>query len=336
MNRRIITCCLLFASIMSSTAAYSATKTNVAEARKALAKKSTDSSTSKQLEQVFQAAEKNYSMLKEGKQALTYGLDYSYYSDQRLDIQIINNSVRNLDIVPSASHTLTNTFTYDYGLLDNLTLSTRIPFVAKYDTQRGLSTTDLGDVNFSLRWQPNPYVPGDMSVTTFASLGTKTGVSPYTIDVNRQLSTGSGTWSLSAGASANKVLDPAVLFGSVSGSYSVPEKNLNQVRGGRLLRQVYQGYGLSFSGGFSYALSYDISISLSTQISYSNKTKLKFSDGTSAVAKDQMSGLVNLSLGTRISEKTILNINFGFGITVDAPNIIMGLSLPINLNGLKK
>jgi hypothetical protein len=322
--------------MMSSTAVLSAPQANVDKARAALAKKKGDASSTKQLEQVFQAAEKNYSMLKKGKQALTYSVDYTYFADQRLDLQIVNNSVKNLDVTPSATHTITNSFSYDYGLLNNVTLSTRVPFVSKYDTQRGLSNNSIGDVSLSLRWQPNPYVPGKVSVTTFASLGTKTGVSPYEIDINRELSSGSGTWSVSAGASANKVLDPAVLYGSVSASYNLPAKKLNQVRGGRLLREVDPGYGLSFSGGFSFALSYDLSISLSTQLSYSNKTTLSFSDGSSAIAKDQMSALVNMSLGARISEKTIMNINFGFGLTADSPGVLLGLSLPINLDGLKK
>jgi len=331
--RGFILCCAAF---LVQTAWAADQGTDVEKARKALAKKKGDQSSTKQLEQVFQSAEKNYSLLKKGDQALTYSFDYTYTADQRLDLSIVNNQVRNLDIAPTATHTFTNSFSYDYGFRDNLTFGARIPLVAQYDTQRQLEAYDIGDVSFTTRWQPMPYVPGKISTTLFGSLTTKTGSSPYTIDVQRELSTGSGTYSLAGGASASKVLDPVVIYGSASLSYNFPIKNLNQVRGARLLQEVDPGVGLSGSMGFSYSLSYDISLSASIQLSYSNQTTLKFSDGSQAVSKSSMSGVMSFSLGTRVSEKTIVNTNVGIGLTPDSPDFSIGVSLPINFAGLKE
>ena len=98
-------------------------ETNVDKARDALAKKSDDADSTRQLEEVFQAVEKNYSLLKSGGTSLSYSLDYSYISDSRIDIDIQNNVVRNLDINPSATHSFTNSFSFDYGILNNLTLN---------------------------------------------------------------------------------------------------------------------------------------------------------------------------------------------------------------------
>lgn len=308
---------------------------NVDQAREALAKQEGDEDSSRQLEEVFQAAEKNYSLQKKGTHALTYSFDYSFTGDQRLDVNISNGSVRNLDVVPSATHNFTNAFSYDYGLLNNLTVGTRIPLVVKYDSQDELNVTDIGDVSFTARWQPLAYVPGKMSTTLFSTFTTKTGVSPYEIDINRQLSTGSGYYSLSIGASASKVLDPVVVFGSLSSTYNHPEKSLQQVRGARLLRELEPGFGLSGSAGFAYSLSYDISLSISAQLSYSDETVLTFSNGEQAVAQDQVTGILNLSLGTRVSDDTIVNTSLGVGLTEDAPDFSLGLSLPINFSGLK-
>lgn len=311
-------------------------QSNVSKARQALAKKKGDSDTTKQLEQVFEASQKNYSLLKAGHQDLSYAFDYTYTADQRLDLNIVNSQIRNLDVTPSATHEFDNSFTYDYGLLDNLTIGTRIPLISKYDSTSQLSTNNIGDISLTTRWQPLPYVPGKVSSTLFGSLTTKTGVSPYEIDVQRELSTGSGYYSLSGGASFSKVLDPVVLFSSASIAYNQKVTGLNQVRGARLLTSVDPGMSYSASGGFAYSLSYDISLSMSVQLSYSDKTTLQFSDGSKAVATAQMNGFLSISLGTRISDTTIINTSLGMGLTPDAPDFSLGLSLPINIEGLKE
>ncbi|MEQ5833394.1 transporter [Marinobacter sp. R17] len=335
MNRWVVRG-LIICSIAGQPALVWAQDESVDKAREALSKKEGDEDSAKQLEEVFQSAEKNYSLQKEGTHSLTYSFDYSYTGDQRLDLEITDGSVRNLDIVPSATHSFTNAFSYDYGLLDNLTIGTRIPLVVKYDTQDELNVYDFGDISFTARWQPAAYVPGKMSTTLFASLTSKTGVSPYEIDINRQLSTGSGYYTASGGASVSKVLDPVVLYGSASASYNMPEDGLEQVRGARLLTKVEPGFGLSASMGFAYSLSYDISLSVSGQISYSDETQLTFSDGSEAVAQDQMTGFLSFSLGTRVSDTTIVNTSLGIGLTEDAPDFSIGVSLPINIAGLRE
>lgn len=307
----------------------------VDKAREALAQQEEDEDSSRQLEEVFQAAEKNYSLQKKGSHALNYSFDYSYTGDQRLDLAITDGSIRNIDVVPSATHNFTNAFNYDYGLKDNLTVGVRVPLIVKYDTQDELSLYDIGDVSATARWQPLAYVPGKISTTLFGTFTSKTGTSPYEIDVNRQLSSGSGYYTLSGGASASKVLDPVVLFGSMSLAYNLPATDLQQVRGARLLEEVEPGFGLSGSAGFAYSLSYDISLSISAQLSYSDETVLTFSNGEQAVAQDQMSGFLSMSLGTRISDTTIVNTSLGIGLTEDAPDFSLGVSLPINISGLK-
>ncbi|WP_166265750.1 transporter [Marinobacter caseinilyticus] len=334
MNRWLVRGFLL-CSVAGLPAVGLAQDSNVDKAREALAQQEDDEDSSRQLEEVFQAAEKNYSLQKKGSQSLNYSFDYSYTGDQRIDLQITGGSVRQFDVVPSATHSFTNAFAYDYGLLDNLTIGTRVPLVVKYDTQDELNVYDLGDVSITARWQPWSYVPGTISSTLFGTLTTKTGVSPYEIDINRQLSTGSGYYAVSGGASFNKVLDPVVLFGSTSVAYNLPVEDLNQVRGGRVLQEVEPGFGLSGSVGFAYSLSYDVSLSVSAQLSYSDETVLSFNDGSQAVAQDQMSGFLSMSVGTRVSDTTIVNTSLGIGLTEDAPDFSLGVSLPINISGLK-
>lgn len=323
---------------------------DLSKAREALTKQDNDADTEKALEQVFQAAEKNYSLLRKGDASLNYNFDYSYYGDQVINLEIVPNldsngqptsssSIRNANVNPVASHTYTNSFSLDYGLLNNLTGSLRLPFVAKYDTEEDMDAYSLGDISTSLRWQPFEYVPGTVSQTYFASVSLKTGDSPYEIDLNKRLSTGSGFYSLSLGGSYSKVMDPVVLFGSLSYAYNFDAEGLDQVRGANLLKKVSPGNSLSFSMGFAYSLSYDVSLSASFQGSYNDETRFKLltQEGVArrSVASSQMSGIMNFALGVRVSPKTIANINAGFGLTELSPDIILGLSLPIDLEGIK-
>lgn len=331
MNSWVVRVLVITSSMLFISNAYSEEKTNVDKARDALAKQSNDEDSTRQLEDVFQAAEKNYSLLRSGGKSLSYSLDYSYTSDSRIALEVVNGTVRNANVNSSASHSFTNSFSFDYGLLNNLTLNVRVPLSSRYDTQRSLSVTDFGDISLGLRWQPFAYVPGKATVTVNSTFSSKTGVSPYEVDSNRQLSTGSGTYSFSGGLSVSKVLDPVVLFTSLSSSYVLEENGLNQIRNGRVLKTVQQGQGFSFSGGFSYSLSYDTSLSISTQIGYSTETKLFFSDGNNASSPDSVNGSMNFSLGIRVDPKTILNTSFGFGLTEDASDLSLGLSYPINI-----
>lgn len=326
-----------------------AAEDDLSQAREALTKQDNDADTEKALEQVFQAAEKNYSLLRKGDISLNYYGDYTYYGDQRLDLLIEpivdsngastgRSNIVNANVTPSASHTFTNSFTLDYGLLNNLTASLRLPLVAKYDTDSELTSYGLGDISTSLRWQPFEYVPGKVSQTYFGSLSLKTGDSPFEIDRNKHLSTGSGYYSLTVGGSFSKVIDPVVLFGSASYSYNLKETGLNQINGGSILESVDPGNSLGFSMGFAYSLSYDVSLSASFQGSYNDKTKFGIythSGAGTSQSGSQLSGIMNFALGIRVSPKTITNINVGFGVTELSPDIILGFSLPIDLEGIK-
>ncbi|NVK38935.1 MAG: transporter [Gammaproteobacteria bacterium] len=312
---------------------------DVSSAREALSQKEGDATQEKSLEEVFEATENNYSLMKQGQTSLGYNMSYSYVADQRLDVEILNGQVRAFDVNPSSVHNLSNNFNFDYGYLNNLTLGFTLPLVVKYDSTETQSASGLGDVSINARWQPYAYVPGELSKTVTGSFKTKTGSSPFHTVGQKTLPTGSGYYSLTGGLSLSKVVDPVMLFGSGSISYAIPEKDVNQPRSGALLMEVKPGVSASFSGGYAYSLSYDVSMSMSFQASYTDKSTYVFrnSSGTFSEAQSSasMTGLFNISLGVRVSPKTITNIGVGFGMTDDAPDIILSLSLPIDVDGLK-
>ena len=349
--------CMLTAGLLTAGSLQAA---STDKAREALGKSNEDASQEKQLEEVFQAAEKSYSLLKSGDTRLTYSFDYSNFRDSRIDFvqaagenstTLVNNFVEN-----SSENTFTNTFSFDYGIWDNVTLSVRIPLVAKYSDIKALEgrayrnsekeAYGLGDVSLSLRYQPFETKPGRPSLTLYSSLGTKTGDSPYEINLAKDLPTGSGYYSLGFGANMSHVLDPVVLFGSVGYTFNLPVTGIDQFRGpqdqavGRnqdefILDKVDPGNSYNMSMGFAYSLSYDVSMSASYQMSYSESSKFEFNDGRKVDSATSTSGVVNMSLGLRLSPSYIVNVNAGFGLTEDSPDILLGFSLPLDLDGLK-
>lgn len=312
-------------------------------ARDALKQKSTDASTEKDLEKVFQSVEKNYSLSKKGQYAMNYDLGYSFYRDKQIDIALDPNgsSVQRLRIQDDAQHSFTNTFDISYGLRDNLTLSMSLPLQYKIDSVGGKEAVGLGDVSFGLRWQPIPLTRGLPTTTFFSSLSTATGDSPYEINSSKDLATGKGYYSLSAGVSVSKVTDPIVLFGSAGLSFGNSMGGLNQAQGSRILTSFSPGQTLSTSFGFAYSLNYDVSMSASYQQSISTNARYTFlqnEDGKLSQvtfnSPTQLSSLLNYTLSLRTSPKRVVNVSVGFGLSEDTPDVNLGLSMPLEFLGL--
>ena len=162
--------------------------------------------------------------------------------------------------------------------------------------------------------------------TLFATASTATGDSPYKVDPNSALSSGKGYYATSVGASVSKVLDPAVVFGSLSYTGGFDVTGLDQVRAGRVLTEVRPGDSIGFSMGLAYSLSYDLSISCSYSESYSLQSQYVFSNGDIVGSQDSTSATFSTSLGIRMSPQRIVNVGFSFGLTPESPNVGLSLS----------
>lgn len=314
-----------------------AVPTSADKARDALAEKESDASAEKNLEEVFQAAEKQYSLLKAGDISMGYSVSYSYFRADRIDLAVgEGGGISRFMIEQDAQHSFSNSFSFDYGIRDNLTFSTGLPMVVKHDTVKNISGVALGDVSLGLRWQPFSIKRGAPSTTLFGTFSTATGDSPYTINPLTDLSSGKGYYAASFGASSSKVIDPAVVFGSLSYTMAFDVADLNQNRFGRVLTEFHPGDSIGFSFGLAYSLSYDLSINASYSQSYAFQSEYLFSDGSFVGSEDSTSASVSTSVGIRMSPTRIVNVGFGFGLTPESPNVSLSLSLPIDIAGLKK
>ncbi|MFW2779384.1 hypothetical protein ACN6QF_14220, partial [Acinetobacter baumannii] len=305
------------------------------QAANALQKKEGDATQETNLQEVFTSNERQYSLIKKGVISSYYDLDYTYYRDTRIDLALADNSsqLNRLRVEEDANHTLTNSFTFQYGVLDNLTLSATLPFVAKSEIIRDTTTAGLGDISLGARWEPFPLKQGRLPLVLFGSVSTKTGDSPYEIGLD-ELSTGKGYYSVGVGASTRKYIDPVVLFASASANYGFKESGLNQARGSRTLTSFDPGISGGFSFGFAYSFNYDVSLTMSYQQSFNMDAEFQFNNGDSYKSPDQSSAMLSFALGVRVSPETIVNGTVGIGLTEDAPDISLGLSFPVSYTHL--
>ena len=312
------------------------------QAANALQQQEGDATQETNLQEVFTSNERQYSLIKKGEISTFYDLDYSYYRDTQINAAMNEGSLYQLRVDEDASHTITNTFSFQYGVLDNLTFSASVPLIAKSDNLKDTTTAGLGDINLGARWEPFPLKNDRLPLILFGSLSTKTGDSPYEINPVTDLSTGKGYYSAGVGASTRKYIDPVVLFASVSANYGFKETGLNQVRGGpgsdtvRVLDEFEPGITGGFSFGFAYSFNYDVSMTMSYQQSFNTNTSFTYTNGESYDAADQTSSMFSIALGVRVNPETIVNGTLGIGLTEDSPDVSLGLSFPLDILGFGK
>ncbi|MBT0885919.1 MULTISPECIES: putative pilus system protein FilC [Acinetobacter] len=321
-------------SVETNSAVVSANGAQAASS--ALQQQEGDATKEANLEEVFTSNERQYSLMKQGEISSYYDIDYTYHRDTQLDLEMAQGQLYQLRVQENASHALTNTFTAQYGLRDNLTLSASVPLVAKSDLLKDATAAGLGDISLGARWEPFPLKAGRLPLILFANLSTKTGDSPYEINPVKDLSTGKGYYSAGIGASTRKYIDPVVLFASASANYGFKESGLNQIRGSRIIEEFEPGISGGFAFGFAYSFNYDVSMTMSYQQSFNTGSEFTYHTGESYSPADQTSSTLAISLGVRVSPETIVNGTVGIGLTEDAPDVSLGLSFPLDILGFGK
>jgi len=300
--------------------------------RDALGKNDSDVEKSNQLlSQTLTAVDKSYTLLKRGEKQLTYDLNYTYIGQQTINTDLASGTPTLFSIENTNSHTFTNSFSMDYGVLNNLTGNVTLPLVSKYAQSAihdGISNT-FGDINVGARYQPFEAQRDTPSMTVTGRLSLPTGTSPFKVISGSGLATGAGATSLSGGLNVNQIVDPVALFGSLNLTYSLPAV-ASQLLGTDELVKVQPGVAFGFGAGFAYALSYSITTSISFQESISAGAKLRFSSGKTNYTSSQTSGVLSIGMGYRVTPKTTINTSVGIGLTANSPNMSLDFTVPFS------
>jgi hypothetical protein len=324
----------------SSTASAAAPATSAPSSdavRDALAKKEGDADNTTLLKETLTAVDKQYSLIRKGQVQVNYELGYTFIGQDKINTDLSSGQATLFSIQNSNSHTVTNTLMLDYGLRNNLTANVSMPFISRYADNVGYSGVShtLGDLGLNVRWQPLEVKRDEPTITITGGVRLASGESPFKVDSEKGLATGSGINTFSLGSNVTRIVDPVALFGSVNVGYGLKAKHLNQQLYGATLREVKPGASFGFGLGFAYALSYKITTSFSFQESISARSTLTFEDGagsrTKAQTQTQSAGILSIGLGYRFTPKTTVNVTVGAGLTAAAPNLSLTMSVPLLL-----
>jgi len=266
-----------------------------------------------QEKEVLQAVSREYSLDPKGTLGIDYGLSYQFSRNE----DIYTNP---LTLRRTSDHVLTHSLSATYSMRDNLSGTMTLPVVYKYNkrgTDEELDQTDIGDISFGVAWQPVKSGAGDVRTTLSIGVSLPTGRSPYKINPSTELSTGSGYYSLSAGANFSKQVDPVVVFWSLGYEHAIPLTNLNkQVNEQYTLQEVKPGDSFSVNAGMGYALSYATTINMSFNYEYQLSTSLTYEEvASSAKSGDNVSATFGMGMGWKVSRATTLSFSLGYSLT---------------------
>ena len=312
-----------------------------ADARDALKKQSGDVDQATLLKETLTKTERQYSLLRAGRIATNYDLNYSYVGTEAIEVGFSDTGpIDLLKIETTRAHTVTNSVQVDYGLMDNLTVSGTLPFVSKFTQTPKFSgvANAIGDLTLGARYQPFVQSGAGPTFTFTSQLNLPTGRSPFKTVEGANLSTGAGYGSLTLGVNASQVFDPVALFGSLNFTAARSVDNLNQYRtaDGSVLNAVKPGKSVGFGAGFTYALSYNVSTSVSFQETVTTDSHITYTPSggtpTTRATSMQVAAILNFGLGVRLSPKTTVNLNAGVGLTTDSPDFSLGLNVPLTFS----
>ncbi|MFT4074217.1 MAG: transporter [Asticcacaulis sp.] len=304
----------------------------------------------KKVEEVAALPEHVGVLTPKGRFVFTPSLDYVRSSSNRLVF-------RGVEIVPGIQlgvieandadrDSAVGTVAMRYGLTSRLEVEARIPYVYRHDRVTTLAqrdetttrTTDLdgqqiGDVEFSARYQINDVRPGRAIFVANARVKPPTGLGPYDVGydefgVATSLSTGSGFWAIEGGITMLYPTDPAVIFASLSYLHNVP-RDINKEIGGAMVGRVDPGDSIGASLGFGLALNPRFSVSFGYSHSFIFPTKTEIG-GTHQQSSSLQVGSLLMGWSYRINDRMTLTNNFEFGVTSDAPDMRMVVATPMS------
>jgi len=238
-----------------------------------------------------------------------------------------------------------------YGLSPRLELQASVPYVYRHDRVTTVATQNnsinmqkellgygLGDIELAARYQINSGSGGMPVFVGNLRVKPPTGEGPYDVrydefGIAEELAVGSGFWGVEAGVTAILPTDPAVIFGSLSYLYNIPDNvDKSFARNTIYVGKVDPGDSIQASIGFGLALNPRFSFSLGYSHAYYFPSHSWIGNSASSVQRQPTQsiqvGTLNLGLSYRVNDRITVNNNFQFGMTSDAPDMRVVLRVP--------
>ena len=299
-----------------------------------------------------------------------FGTTYSRFSKAQLNLSgflaLDSIFLGNISIDETNADVVTTDATLRWGATDSLSFDVNVPYLwrrsnfqsggaggnARALAEQDIGSHGLGDISFgaSYRMMPETYRRPDIVIS--ARVKTPSGRHPFGIKlievanstgnllVPGKLSTGTGTWGLSAGMSILKTIDPMVVFGSVSYFHNFaqdfadvsevaaidPVTRLEVPQPGR----AKFGDAFQFGAGIAFALNEKSSLSTSFTQRIVARSRLQQPGlaNERIVGSQANIGTLNLGATFSVDERLSIIANIGTGLTRDAPDMTLALRVP--------
>jgi hypothetical protein len=295
-----------------------------AEVRQALSQ--TDEEKKEKEENILNAAGRQYTLMKSGKIGFEYQFIYSHFRyDSLKEANVIEHN---------SNHNIKNVFILEYPYLDNLTLGSTIPFIYEYDqigSEGEKDTTDFGDATFYFNYQPMKTGGNIPSLILNAYVTCPSGRSPYEINPEEDLATGSGGYSATLSVNGSKSLDPVLVYGTLSYRFNFPIDNLDYKLTPYTMEKVEPGDTIGLSMGFGFALSYKTSMTIGYSYSYTLKTKRYFKEIEPITYPTSTSASLSIGTSWRFSDKRRMNVTISSGLS-NSGNHSVSFAIPMEFD----
>ncbi|SBV36184.1 conserved exported hypothetical protein [uncultured Stenotrophomonas sp.] len=267
----------------------------------------------------------------------------------------------NIAIENVESDSLTWNFAARWGVNPRLTLNLDVPYIGRKTlyqkggaggsaaaiAQEETHGAGIGDATLSANyklfgergWRPEMVFTGGITAPT--------GREPYGLDwkvierddddfirfaVPAEQPTGNGVWQASAGLSAVKTADPAILFANVGyirsfkRSFGDIDSNPDTVNPG----EVKLGDSYYFGAGVAFAFNERTSLSISFSDKLSARASTRYKDGSwiKVIGSDANAGSLNLGVTYALTSRATFVSMLGIGLTPDAPDFSLSFKLP--------
>jgi len=294
-----------------------------------------------------------------GKLVLEPGLQYGYSSSNRVSLvgyTIIPSLLIGLvDVREVKRNTFTPSLTARWGVTNRFELEAKLPYVYRSDSvlsrPLGVGTgrdqlfsstgSGIGDVEVTGRYQLNEGGTDGAYYVGTLRLKSRTGKDPFEVltdnvsapnisnELQNELPTGSGFYTIQPGLTMLYPADPAVFFGSVSYQHNIKRKGvvMNTTNGPVALGDIEPGGVFGFNFGMGLSLNDRSSFSVGYDHASVGKTRINGANAINAV-RTQL-GTLLIGYSYRIDKSRSLNLSVGAGVTRDTPDVQLSLRYPV-------
>jgi opacity protein-like surface antigen len=288
----------------------------------------------------------------------------------RFDRRLINLSgflaldvifLGNINVQQTKSDLITLDLTGRWGVTDRLQLDLNVPYLYRHaqflaggaggaagtQSEATVSKGGVGDASAGVHYQLVREGAGRPDLILIGRLKAPTGDQPYGIkvlqpdpnntnlNVPQRLPTGSGVWTTSLGVSVLKTTDPAILFGNLGWIHSVPRRfaDISTQDGIVAPGRVDLRNAITWGAGAAFALNERMSMSFgfSQLISQAARTKVDGGSWSKIIGSNANAATFNVGVTYGLGRRTTAVLNFGIGLTPDAPDFSVTLRLPFGI-----